>query len=126
MNLAVTAMEHAARTRRQLAGVRIEYRRGSTRLELVAVPARTAYETTGDITVVEYTDADWLIEADALVIDGVKTTPTDSDQVRPLEGPGRGSVFRVMAPDGGRGWRYVDPYEKEIRVQTQRIQSERP
>jgi hypothetical protein len=86
----------------------VNYRRGTSQVELAATIGRTRYETDdGTVARIEFTDRDFLILAVDLVLDGQATEPSRGDLVR--EGL---REFEVT------DWRYSDPYRQTLRITT--------
>jgi hypothetical protein len=59
----------------------------------------------------EWTDRDFLIRADLLVIAGNRITPERGDTV-----VDDGKVYEVMAPAGEPPWRVSDPFGHMLRI----------
>ena len=98
----------------------VSYVRGSDSVAVKATIGRTQYETDDNQTVrIDFTDRDFLILADDLVLAGVTVTPKPGDRVRETHGD-QTLIFEVI------DWRYSDPYRQTLRIETKYIGSEDP
>ena len=108
--LANQLQEHVSRT--------VVYRRAVNQVPVPATIGRTLMKLAdGDGGVrMEWTDRDFLIRADVLVIAGNRITPERGDTVVDA-----GQVYEVMAPGGEPPWRPSDPFGHLLRIHTKRI-----
>jgi len=105
--LADKLREHVSRT--------VTYRRGADEFAVPATIGRTLMKLAdgeGGVRM-EWTDRDFLIRADLLVIAGNRITPERGDRVHD-----DGKVYEVMAPGGEPPWRVSDPFGVMLRIHT--------
>jgi hypothetical protein len=103
--LADKLQEHVSQT--------VTYRRGASEIAVPATIGRTLMKLAdgeGGVRM-EWTDRDFLIRADALVIAGNRITPERGDTVVDA-----GKVYEVMAPGGEPPWRVSDPFGHLLRI----------
>ena len=108
---------------RGVVGVRVEYRRGDSWVMLDAIPAtsETASQESAQGFYSRVQMRDYLIDAEQLVLDGVRTTPTEGDEVIETHA-GRRHVYEASgAGSGGSPWRYSDPGRTRFRVHTRLV-----
>lgn len=100
----------------------VQYRRGDTRLDLLATVGRTVFEVDSGTGVLERIESrDFLIASVDLVFDGQVSVPQPGDQILETSGPAT-LVYEVMAPGREPAWRYSDPYRVTLRVHTKQIE----
>jgi hypothetical protein len=105
-----------------VAGQTISYHRGSSSVELVAVPAARDYEVTSDYGArATWSSVDWLLPGDQLILGGERITPEPGDQIRQvIDGVGE-RIWEIM-PIPGRGHlEDRDPSGTRIRVHSKQI-----
>jgi len=93
----------------------VVYRRGAEEIAVSATIGRTLMKLAdgeGGVRM-EWTDRDFLIRADLLVIAGNQITPERGDRVID-----DGKVYEVMAPGGEPPWRVSDPFGVMLRIHT--------
>lgn len=109
-------LHHVAQLR--VAGVDAVYRRGSDELTLKIVPGNHQPESDGiDIEEIVSEEWDWLITADALVLDGDETEPMRGDRIVTDYGE-----FEVMPRFEPKPYRYTDGTRQVFRVFTVEVQ----
>ncbi len=100
----------------------VVYRRGSDEVALQATVGRTLLKLDdgyGGVRI-QWTDRDFLIRAEELVLGGQKVLPQRGDQI--LETDGQETlVFEVMAPGDEPEWRWSDPHRQVLRIHTKQI-----
>jgi hypothetical protein len=102
----------------------VQYRRGDTRLDLLATVGRTVFEVETGTGVLERIESrDFLIATVDLVFDGQMGVPQPGDQILETRGA-RTLVYEVMAPGKEPAWRYSDPYRVTLRVHTKQIEGD--
>ena len=90
----------------------VTYVRGAASAVVRATVGRTEFKTDDGQTVrTEYTDRDFLILTEDLVLSGSPTLPEPGDKIRETQGTAV-YVFEV------KGWRYSDPYRQTLRIET--------
>jgi hypothetical protein len=115
--LAESLKKHAARP--------VIYRRGVDEVTVQAIIGRTLLkldDSYGGSRMV-WTDRDFLIAAEDLVLGGQRTLPRRGDQIRE-SASGRTIVYEVLAIGNEPEWRWSDPYQKLLRIHTKRIGEE--
>jgi hypothetical protein len=90
----------------------VAYVRGADQVTVLATIGRTRFETDdGEVVQVRYTDRDFLVLAEHLILDGQPTLPARGDTIRETIGAVT-QVFEVF------DWRYSDPYQRTLRIST--------
>ncbi len=115
--LADQLKEHAAQP--------VVYRRGSAEVVVSATFGRTLLKLEdgyGGVRM-EWTDRDFLIQADDLLLGGTTTVPQRGDVIRETQGT-RILVYEVMAPGREPPWRWSDPFRKVLRIHTKQVGQE--
>ena len=115
--LAESLKKHAARP--------VVYRRGRDEVTVQAIIGRTVLKLDdgyGGVRIV-WTDRDFLIAAEDLVLAGRRILPQRGDEIRETSN-GRTVVYEVLAPGREPEWRWSDPYQKILRIHTKRISEE--
>jgi hypothetical protein len=107
---------------KQHAGETLVYSRGAHSVEITAPPGKTLLSMNDDLggVRVEWTDADFLIEAIDLVLNGSQVEPERGDLIRWTTG-GRTVVYEVTAPQNEPPWRWSDGYRLTYRVHAKEI-----
>lgn len=101
------------------------YRRGAEEVTLKAVVGRTLLKLDdgyGGIRM-QWTDRDFLIAAEDLVLAGKKTLPQRGDQIEQTIN-GIKHIFEVLAPGNEPEWKWCDPHETMIRIHTTKLNEE--
>jgi len=112
--LAEQLKAHASRT--------VVYRRGTDEVTVQALVGRTLLKLDdgyGGVRM-EWTDRDFVIAADDLVLGGEKTLPQRGDQVRETV-DGQALVYEVLAPGSEPEWRWSDPHRRLLRIHTKQV-----
>jgi len=115
--LAEQLKAHASRT--------VVYRRGTSEVTVQALVGRTLLKLDdgyGGVRM-EWTDRDFVIAADDLVLGGEKTLPQRGDQVRETV-DGQALVYEVLAPGSEPEWRWSDPHRRLLRIHTKQVGEE--
>jgi len=103
----------------------VVYRRGTDEVTVQAIIGRTVLKLDdgyGGVRIV-WTDRDFLIAAEDLVLAGRRILPQRGDEIRETSN-GRTVVYEVLAPGREPEWRWSDPYQKILRIHTKRISEE--
>ncbi|GAB6166155.1 hypothetical protein JCM19992_21550 [Thermostilla marina] len=98
------------------------YRRGTDETTVQAIVGRTLLKLDdgyGGVRM-EWTDRDFLIAADDLILAGQKTLPRRGDQIRETTG-GKTLVYEVVAPGSEPEWRWSDPHRRLLRIHTKQV-----
>lgn len=98
------------------------YRRGADAVTVDAIVGRTLLKLDdgyGGVRM-EWTDRDFLIAADDLVLGGQGVLPQRGDQIVEAHN-GQVVVYEVLAPGREPEWRWSDPHRKMLRVHTKRV-----
>lgn len=117
------AMEAMARNLPSVAGGTIIYARGDDVVELSATFGRSEFSvTSGDSERVEFTDRDFIFEAETLILGGTLATPERGDRVTVIDAARvANEVFEVLAPGGAQVYRRCDADGRMIRVHSKRL-----
>jgi hypothetical protein len=97
----------------------IVYRRGTDEVTLQAVIGRTLLKLDdgyGGVRM-EWTDRDFLIAAEDLILGGQRVLPERGDRILETH-DGKTLVFEVLAPGNEPEWRWSDPYRTLLRIHT--------
>jgi len=100
----------------------VVYRRGANEVTVQATVGRTLLKFDdgyGGVRM-EWTDRDFLIAADDLVLGGEKTLPQRGDQVRETV-DSQTLVYEVLAPGSEPEWRWSDPHRRLLRIHTKQV-----
>ena len=100
----------------------VVYRRGADEVTVQAIIGRTLLKLDdgyGGVRM-EWTDRDFVIAADDLVLGGEKTLPQRGDQVRETV-DGQTLVYEVLAPGSEPEWRWSDPHRRLLRIHTKQV-----
>jgi hypothetical protein len=116
-------MDMIARAAPKVAGGRIIYQRGDSRVWIDATWGRTEFQTdTADGVRIEHSDRDFIFASAALVLGGVLATPARGDRITLVfENQTDGDVFEVLAPSGAQPYRLCDPEGVMMRVYGKKI-----
>ena len=96
----------------------VTYVRGAASVQVRATIGRTEFQTDdGEAVRIRFTDRDFLILTNDLVLAGNPTQPERGDKVRETQG-NSAFVFEVM------NWRYSDPYRQTLRIETKLVATE--
>ena len=112
--LADQLKEHASRP--------VAYRRGADEVSVQATIGRTLLKLDdgyGGVRM-EWTDRDFLIHADDLVLNGNAVLPERGDLIRETQG-GKTFVYEVMAPGKEPAWRWSDVFRKVLRIHAKQV-----
>jgi len=112
--LADQLKEHASRP--------VAYRRGADEVSVQATIGRTLLRLDdgyGGVRM-EWTDRDFLIHADDLVLNGNAVLPERGDLIRETQG-GKTFVYEVMAPGKEPAWRRSDVFRKVLRIHAKQV-----
>jgi len=106
-----------ASTVKQAGGVDIRYLRGSSEVELVAVPGQSDIEGMGiDNEAIVAKADDWLIDAMDLWLDGLKSLPKRGDRILH-----DGHEYEVVQRGESACYRWTDQTKQILRVYTVEI-----
>jgi len=100
----------------------VKYRRGSKEVSVRAVVGRSLLKLDdgyGGIRMV-WTDRDFLIAAEDLILDGARTLPQRGDQIEQII-DGTKHIFEVLAPGNEPEWRWSDPHQTILRIHTTKL-----
>ena len=100
----------------------VVYRRGVEQVVVQATIGRTLLKLDdgyGGVRM-EWTDRDFLIQANDLVLGGNAVLPERGDVIRETHG-GRTFVYEVMAPGKEPVWRWSDVFRKVLRIHTKQV-----
>jgi hypothetical protein len=105
---------HASRT--------VIYGRGANQTSVTAIIGRTLLKLEDGYGGVhmQWTDRDFLIPPDELVLNGSQVIPERGDTIRETDN-GKIYVYEVNAPGGEPTWRWSDPHRKLLRIHTKQI-----
>lgn len=100
----------------------VTYRRGTEEVSVKATIGKTLLKLSDDFGNVrmEWTDRDFLIAADDLVIAGEQVLPQRGDRIIEQQGT-KTFVYEVLAPGGEPEWRWCDPCHKLLRIHTKEV-----
>ena len=100
----------------------VTYQRGEQSVQLAATLGSTGYETSDDFgATVQARTTDFIVSADALVLDGQQVNPQPGDRISVTAGP-KVLVFEVLALPGGEHYRPADPNGRMLRIHAKQIQ----
>lgn len=103
----------------------VVYRRGTSEASVRAVVGRSLLKLDdgyGGIRMV-WTDRDFLIAAEDLILDGARTLPQRGDQIEQII-DGTKHIFEVLAPGNEPEWRWSDPHQTILRIHTTKLNEE--
>ena len=102
----------------------VEYSRDGVVIAVPATIGRTVFEIAREYGPLEKTESrDFLITADALVLNGNPILPARGDRISERIGD-QLMVYEVMAPGNEPEWRWSDPYHRTLRIHTKLIATE--
>ena len=102
----------------------VTYSRGSSSVDVQATLGKTDYEVADESGLtVQAVATDFLIAADQIVLDGIRTLPRPGDQVRLADGD-QVKVYEVLDLAGGGHYRPSDPYGQTLRIHTKQVDVE--
>lgn len=95
----------------------VVYRRGANDVTVLATFGRKLLKLDDGLGGVrmEWTDADFLVPADQLVVLRRRVLPERGDRVI-VRRDGRTRVYEVLAPGGEPPWTWSDPYRRMLRI----------
>jgi hypothetical protein len=107
------------------AATTVVYRRGGESLSVCATLGRTLLKLDDGLggTRLEWTDKDFLIPGEALILGGSVALPRRGDLIRQTIGTTTW-VYEVLAPGDEPPWRWSDPYQRMLRVHTKHVATE--
>ena len=100
----------------------VVYRRGTEELTVAAVIGRTLLKLDdgyGGVRM-EWTDRDFLIRPEDLVLGGNTVLPERGDTIRETVETTT-FVYEVMAPGKEPAWRWSDPHRQMLRIHTKQV-----
>ena len=100
----------------------VVYRRGADEVTVQAIIGRTLLKLDdgyGGVRM-EWTDRDFLIATDDLVLGGQRTLPKRGDRILETDGS-QIWVYDVLAPGNEPEWRYADPHQQMYRIHTKQV-----
>lgn len=102
----------------------VTYKRGSKFIlpDISATVGQTALRIGDEYggTKVEWTDRDFLIAAEELLVNSQQMYPERGDQIVEVS-DGQSYTYEVMAPGPEQVWRWSDPYRTIMRIHTKEI-----
>lgn len=99
----------------------VTYRRGDSSAEIAATIGKTEFEVDNGLGVLQRIESrDYLVLADALVLDGQRTLPQRGDVIEESAGE-ETYLYEVTAPGKEPHWRYSDPFRQALRIHTKQI-----
>ncbi|HQL75981.1 MAG TPA: hypothetical protein PLD58_22590 [Phycisphaerae bacterium] len=102
----------------------VTYQRGGQSVDLSATLGSTDYQVADESGLtVQAVATDFLIAADRLVLDGIRTLPRLGDRIRLADGE-RVKVYEVLDLAGGGHFRPSDPYGQTLRIHTKQVDEE--
>lgn len=103
----------------------VVYRRGADEVTVQAIIGRTLLKLDdgyGSVRM-EWTDRDFLIAAEDLILGGQRVLPKRGDQILETQ-EDKTLVYEVLAPGNEPEWRWSDPYRQLLRIHTKQIREE--
>jgi len=102
----------------------VTYSRGNSSVNVQATLGKTDYEVADESGLtVQAVATDFLIAADQLVLDGIRTLPRPGDRIRLADGE-QVKVYEVLDLAGGGHYRPSDPYGVTLRIHTKLVDEE--
>ena len=99
----------------------VTYQRGSESVQLAATLGSTGYETSDDFgATVQARTTDFIVSADALVLDGHVSAPQPGDRIS-VAARTKVLVYEVLALPGGEHYRPADPHGLMLRIHTKQV-----
>lgn len=107
---------------KQHAGETLVYSRGAHSVEITAPKGKTLLSITDGLggTRIEWTDADFLIMASELILNGAQVEPERGDRITHTV-DGASTVYEVRAPQGEPPWRWSDSFNVTMRVHAKKV-----
>lgn len=108
---------------KQHAGESLVYSRGVHSVTLTAPLGKTLLQLQDSMggTRMEWTDADFLITAEDLILNGSQVTPERGDRIRWTDTAGNVIVFQVQTIPSEPPWRWSDEFRITMRVHAKQI-----
>ena len=100
----------------------VVYVRGANQTNVTAIIGRTLLKLEDGYGGVhmQWTDRDFLIPPDELVLAGTQVIPERGDTIREADN-GKIYVYEVNVPGSEPTWRWSDPHRKLLRIHTKQI-----
>ena len=101
------------------------YRRGTDEVAVQAIIGRTLLKLDdgyGGVRM-EWTDRDFVIVAEDLVLGGQRTLPKRGDRILETDGS-QTRMYEVLAPGNEPEWRWSDPHRRLLRIHTKQVGEE--
>ena len=99
----------------------VTYQRGEESVQLSATLGSTGYEVSDDFgATVQARTTDFIVSADALVLDGQQAMPQPGDRISVTTGA-KVLVFEVLALPGGEHYRPADPHGRMLRIHAKQV-----
>lgn len=119
MDLLQQGQEWLANQLKQHASRAVIYQRGAEQVAVQATIGRTLLKLDDGYggTYLEWTDRDFLIQAEDLVFNSLRIIPTAGDRVLEANGVVT-SIYEVMVYGNEPAWRASDPFGKLLRIHT--------
>ncbi len=100
----------------------VTYHRGVDSVSVSATIGRKADRVNSDHDlIVSYSDRDFLIQANDLVLDGAQIEPKRGDKIKQTDADGTVHVYEVSSPGDEPCWRWSDRFHVLRRIHTQQI-----
>lgn len=117
-----TGMDWLNRKLKQHAGETLVYSRGVYSVTITAPVGKTMLSITDGLggTRIEWTDADLLITATDLILNGTQTEPARGDRITHTV-DGVSTIYEVRAPQGEPPWRWSDSFGLVMRVHAKKV-----
>jgi hypothetical protein len=98
----------------------IIYRRGEDETEIdLAAKGPPRFRTAGIAdTLLDWTGADWILPAAALLLDEARIDPVAGDEIDETDADGATLTWEVVPAGDEPCWRYCDPGNRLIRIHT--------
>jgi len=110
--------------RKQHASRPVTYHRGLFQVEVQTTIGKTVFEVEDGSGILEKVESrDFLILAEDLVLNTVRTLPKRGDRIREADGE-MVYVYEVLAPGREPHYRFSDPYRKTLRIHTKQVDTE--
>ena len=121
-DLLAFGMDWLAERLKAFAARGVVYRRGGDEVAVAAVIGRTLLKLDdgyGGVRM-EWTDRDFLIRPEDLVLGGTAVLPERGDTIRETVETTT-FVYEVMAPGKEPAWRWSDPHRRMLRIHTKQV-----
>ena len=119
-----TACDWLQGMRQKHAAATVTYCRDGASAEVQATLGKTEYQVADESGLtVQAVATDFLISADQLVLDGIRTLPRMGDRIRLADGD-QVKVYEVLDLAGGGHYRPSDPYGQTLRIHTKQVDVE--